>query len=307
MFISKAKYMKRAIILHNPGAGEETHKKNDLKKMIEKNGYTCSYYAIKKDDSWINQLDQTDFVVIAGGDGTIRRVVKELTKRSILDIKLPLAILPMGTANNISKTLGINSDLDYSQHISNWINHGIQSFDIGIVKEKKNNHLFLEAAGFGVFPLLIQEMDKRGVDQLETREEEFQLALEVLHELILTSPATNYTLEINNQVYTGASILLEVLNTPYIGPNLKLSSQASINDGLLHVVCIEENQRANFANYIQDLMANKPSQLVCKTFEAEKLTITYDNKLMHIDDELITTAKKPIHFEIRKKILDFIV
>lgn len=299
--------MKRAIILHNPGAGEETHKKNDLKKMIEKNGYACSYYAIKKDDSWINQLDQTDFVVIAGGDGTIRRVVKELTKRSILDRKLPLAILPMGTANNISKTLGINSDLDYSHHISNWINHGIQSFDIGIIKEKKNNQLFLEAAGFGVFPLLIQEMDKRGVDQLETREEEFQLALEVLHELILTSPATNYTLEINNQVYTGKSILLEVLNTPYIGPNLKLSSQANINDGVLHVVCIEENQRANFANYIQDLMANKPSQLVCKTFEAEKLTITYDNKLMHIDDELVTAVKKPIHFEIRKKILDFIV
>ena len=48
-----------------------------------------------------------DLVIVAGGDGTVARVARRLRNRDI-----PLAILPIGTANNIARALGLNGDID---------------------------------------------------------------------------------------------------------------------------------------------------------------------------------------------------
>src|SRR5690606_8796775 len=126
--------MQQAILLHNPGAGDEDHLKSDLVKAIEAAGFGCVYFSVKKEDSWKQQLDQADFAVIAGGDGTVRRVVKELVQRTVLEKKLPIALLPMGTANNLSKTLGLDNELDRKGHIKNWKKNKLKRFDIGVIK-----------------------------------------------------------------------------------------------------------------------------------------------------------------------------
>ncbi len=50
--------------------------------------------------------DQVDRVIVAGGDGTINSVIDTLYKN-----RLALAILPLGTANDLARTLGISEDL----------------------------------------------------------------------------------------------------------------------------------------------------------------------------------------------------
>jgi len=94
--------MKKALILHNPNAGDENHVKSALIAKLEDHGYTALYHNVKKNKAWQKRLDQVDFAVLAGGDGTIRRAAKALLKRSLMDKNVPLAILPMGTANNLS-------------------------------------------------------------------------------------------------------------------------------------------------------------------------------------------------------------
>ncbi|NJK45508.1 MAG: hypothetical protein HC933_15645 [Pleurocapsa sp. SU_196_0] len=41
-------------------------------------------------------------VIVAGGDGSVRQIVKRLRGRQV-----PIVILPMGTANNLAGSLGI--------------------------------------------------------------------------------------------------------------------------------------------------------------------------------------------------------
>ena len=48
---------------------------------------------------------RVDAVILGGGDGTLT-----LAADALVDVQLPLGILPMGTANDLARTLGIPSD-----------------------------------------------------------------------------------------------------------------------------------------------------------------------------------------------------
>jgi len=115
--------MKYAKLVHNPTAGEGDHSKKKLIKKIEKAGYTCSYSSTKE-KGWENiDEDKTDLLIVAGGDGTVRKSVAKLLTRKVIDKKLPVALLPCGTANNIAKALGLSDSI--REIISSWGNKNI--------------------------------------------------------------------------------------------------------------------------------------------------------------------------------------
>src|SRR4051812_19898988 len=99
--------MKSAIIFHNPKAGEGELDKKKLLSLIGKAGYDCSYISTKK-DGW-DKIEPTEnqLIVLAGGDGTVRKVAGNL-----LDRCSTIGLLPLGTANNIAKTLGIGGEAE---------------------------------------------------------------------------------------------------------------------------------------------------------------------------------------------------
>ncbi|TDS17446.1 diacylglycerol/lipid kinase family protein [Sphingobacterium paludis] len=299
--------MKQAILLHNPGAGDEDHVKSDLVKEIEHGGFGCVYFSVKKDDSWKEQLDQADFAVVAGGDGTIRRVVKELVQRNALAKKIPIAILPMGTANNLSKTLCIDSQLEQRVHIENWKKSKKQRFDLGVIKNADTTDFFMESAGYGLFPNLMQQMDSVDKSKAKTAKDELKLALQVLQELTLHAEANHYALKADGKTYEGKCLLLEVMNIQSIGPNLVLSPEASTADGLFNVVYVDESQRQAFAAYLQKLIdGDHDAVFAYQSFEAKELLIDCESVHMHLDDELILPLKNPLSLEVRENVLEFL-
>ena len=103
--------MKRALLLHNPGAGDEEHSEDKLSKLIIDHGYDCIYFSVKNKKK-IDFDQDFDILVVAGGDGTVRRVAKELLTRKLIDKTWPIGLLPYGTANNIAKTLLLPHDTE---------------------------------------------------------------------------------------------------------------------------------------------------------------------------------------------------
>jgi diacylglycerol kinase (ATP) len=69
--------MKIAKLIHNPTAGDEEHSKKQLISIIEANGFECIYSTTKK-KSWKNIEPEVDFIIAAGGDGTVRKITKEV-------------------------------------------------------------------------------------------------------------------------------------------------------------------------------------------------------------------------------------
>lgn len=83
--------------------------------------------------------DDIDCVIVGGGDGTVNAVATP-----ILRTGLPLGILPMGTANDLARTLGIPVDVD--QAVDVILRGRTRKIDVGLV----NGYPFFNVASIGL-------------------------------------------------------------------------------------------------------------------------------------------------------------
>lgn len=292
--------MKLAKLLHNPSAGDEDHKKNELISLIKSKGFECSY-ASTKDKGWDKIEDETDFLIIAGGDGTVRKVVKKLIEKRLMDKQFPIALLPMGTANNIATTLGFNDKEDI---IPFWNAKTIKRIDIGKISGL-DELFFLEGFGHGVFPRLMKEMKELDTGSY-TPEEELEIALKVLMEIIDSYKAKSCILNLDGSDHSGNYLLVEVMNIRSIGPNLTLAPVADPGDGFFDVVLISENQREEFKQYISNKLNGIDEPFIFKSIKAKNIKIKWDGLLVHVDDELIENNKE-VKIEVMEGVLKFLV
>jgi diacylglycerol kinase family enzyme len=298
--------MKKAKILHNPGAGEGETSGPEIVHAIKSAGFKCSYSSTKG-VRWENILTKDiDFVVLAGGDGTVRKIAAEILDRKLLDKKLPIGLLPMGTANNIAKTLGLSGDAH--EVTRTWKSGCVKKFDVGRIKGLAKPDFFLEGFGYGLFPKLMQQMKKTKRDHIEDPAEKLDAALRLLRKLILAAPAKNCKLQIDETDYSGKFLLIEAMNIRSIGPNLQLAPDADPGDGQLDVVFITENQREQLAAYVEAKIQGKEVLFDFPILRARDLNMFWEGRHLHVDDEY-HKLDKPVKIKIslRERALDFLV
>lgn len=296
--------MKIVKLFHNPSAGDQEHTRKELVKLIESAGYKCRYVSVK-DDGWKEIEDDVDLVAIAGGDGAVRKVCKEVLKRRLLDRKIPVAVLPFGTANNIGNSLGLM--LGHEALVNGWSRACVKGVDVGIIQGHDEESFFLEAVGFGIFPNLINKMKKLD-EEPETAEESLKVALEQLCDIADTYEARDCRLVIDGVDHSGKFLLVEVMNMPYLGPNLNLNPVADPGDGELEVIIIPEDQRGRLAGYIKDKLEGKEPEFLFSTLKGRSISISWQGIHAHVDD---TIVKEKSHFELKidtnKGVLDMLI
>lgn len=296
--------MKTIKLLHNPKAGGEEHTAEKLISAIESAGYKC-LYANTKEKGWDNIEPETDFIIIAGGDGTIRKVVTTLISGVFKHKSYPIALLPLGTANNISKSLNITGK---PEDIIRYLEKGRHiHFDVAQVSGLPDN-LFIEGFGFGAFPELITRMEKLDKNIFKSPEEELQTALKILEEIAHTYEAVECRIEIDGKDYSGKYLMVEIMNIRCIGPNLELNAESSPADGMLEVVLVAERDRAKFAGYVHNKTENKNVPSGFAPVKAKNIKIEWSGETAHLDDKNIK-IKKNAALEIipNHKLLEFIV
>lgn len=296
--------MKKAQILHNPNAGKGEYSKKELIAILESQGFECGYSSTKE-KGWKEMDDDVDFLVVAGGDGTVRKVaVKFLSTRE--GKSLPIALLPLGTANNIAKSLGINGHA--KEVISNIAEDKRKEFDVGKIKGVEEGSIFLESFGYGIFPSLMKLMKEKPVSESKTPEEEIKAALERVHNIILSQDAESFDITIDGMQHTGKYIMVEVMNISSIGPNLGLSPNSDPGDGQFETVLIPESQREEFVSYISHKINGVDKAFIPLIVKGSDISIDSAMTPLHIDDELID-IKKPGRVTIKPDgaMLEFLV
>jgi diacylglycerol kinase family enzyme len=298
--------MKKAKLLHNPNAGSAQYDDLEFQSLVKANGFECDYSSVKEKD-WEEIDPEVDFLIVGGGDGTVRKTVKKLLERKLIDGIWPIALLPLGTANNIASTLGLKG-IKHETLVKSWHENKRRKYDIGRLRGAGKAQFFMEGFGFGLFPYLIKQMDKDGPVADETPDENMKRTLKKFHELILSYEAKDCQLVVNGKDYSGKFLLAEVMNTQCIGPNMAISPDSNPSDGWMEVVVIPEGDREKFASYIEKKIQGNEEEFKFQTIKASKLKISWNGSHAHADDEMLDIKKATeVMVEIRKGILEFLV
>ena len=303
--------MKVAKVLHNPNAGDGDNSDRELITALEAEGYKCSYLSTKtkgweKKDWDKIESEDVDFVVVAGGDGTVRKLASELLDRKLIEKKLPIALLPFGTANNIARTLGIKGGSD--EIIKSWKQHDLKKYDVGRIDGVKKHNFFIESYGYGVFPRLMKEMKKLDKSQFDSPEHKIKIALQVLHDIIMNYKTKICKLNIDGEDYTGKFLLVEIMNTSSIGPNLHLAPFVDPGDGTFDIILITENHRQEFADYVKGKLEGRKEAPFFTVLKGKKLQIYWGGTALHVDDEhVVLDEAVDVKIEIHPGLLEFLV
>lgn len=310
MFFIKQRYaihsnMRKTTLLHNPTAGDNDFSRKELVKLIKQEDFDCAYASVKE-EGWDVFEEDTDFLIIAGGDGTVRRVAKALMKRKRLDKQYPLALLPHGTANNIATALDIRGEA--SEIVPHWHRYHLKSFDIGKVHGLAEDLFFLEGFGYGIFPRLMKVMDKNQAADTGTVDEKLKAARTVLYDIVQNYEPRHCKIIADGVEHSGEYLMVEVMNIRSIGPNLVLAADADPGDGMLDVVMVPESNRKKLESFLLSRMNEEDREFSFTTIRAKKVQIVWEGKDMHADDERLKVEKPvEISIEILPDMLQFMI
>lgn len=300
--------MKFVQIIHNPTAGLGKVSKNDLLNIFGDTGSITNYISTDEDD-WKNHYqNKTDAIVVAGGDGTIHKFATLLLENKIPETRIPIHLLPLGTANNIARTLGIS--LNEEHQILN-PKGKTREFDCGRVTGLPDEQFFLEGVGYGVIPELIAVMEKDETSN-EIPAEKLKRTLKELVNIVKEFKAQKVKIKINGITIKGSFLLVELLNIKYIGPNLELAPNADPGDGFFELVMVPESARSEMLDYLKSLISGKPDtaevEKFLKTVRVQKVKIKWQGDKLHIDDNLIEDySGKTLKAEILPGTLEFLI
>jgi diacylglycerol kinase (ATP) len=266
----------RVTLIHNPGAGKGECTDQLLLGLLRGAGHKVRYQS-SKEEGWQQALkDGADLVAVAGGDGTVARVAKRLVGRGI-----PVAPLPLGTANNISRSLGLH-ELSLEEIVRSWANPRRVKLDIGVVEGPWGPRYFVEGVGVGLFAGLLAA----GKKDKKLKNAPVEAALRRLQNLAKRCQAVALEASLDRKALSGRFILFEALNIPYIGSNLFLAPDSQPGDGQFDVVLVSEAERERLVEYLAKWRENRERLAVLPSQRGKRLRIKWTGFDVHIDDKL---------------------
>jgi diacylglycerol kinase (ATP) len=222
-------------LIYNATAGRGVSAE-ELVAALLRAGHEVLHVLHKTPDVARARADGATLVVAAGGDGTVARAA-----RTLAGTGLPLAILPLGTANNIARSLGLHRPL--GEAIERWRQAHPLRLDLGWARGPWGERRFVEAVGGGWLPTGIAAMDDDPEAEDEEPEASLARAVRTYRAVLADLRPRRVRLVVDGESSEEELLLLEVVNMPSVGARVLASPGASPTDGLLDVVVATEAHR----------------------------------------------------------------
>lgn len=268
----------RATLFHNPTAGGGKFTKKELMTALRLGGLQPRYVSTKS-KRFEKELEQAeDLVFVAGGDGTVAKVIVQMRDHGV-----PVAILPLGSANNIARSFGVAGapyELAEILHPLYW-----QRLSMGVVRGPWGHRRFVEAVGLGPLARMMKKPSldaAQGVDSLRGGRDE-------LRKIMRKAKPLDIDVLLDGRPLTGGILAIEVMNIVYTGPGLPLAPSADPADRLLDVVCVRPADRKTMTAWIKDPQHRRPPVSVRR---ARKVDIYWRGDPIRLDDEVVDAPKE---------------
>ncbi|MGJ3253214.1 MAG: lipid kinase [Elainellaceae cyanobacterium] len=276
----------RALVLINPHARQGGKNVSEAIAYLRSFGLDLIQPSIDQSQDFSQLIcdyrDQVDLVIVGGGDGTLNSAVEGL-----IDTQLPLGILPLGTANDLTRTLGIPTSLfDACEAIATGTPHRI---DLGWVNGKH----FFNVASVGLSVKITQQLSreaKRRWGVLAYATTAFQV--------IVKNRPFRAEIRLPGQSFRIRTVQIAVGNGRYYGGGMTVAHDATIDDQRLDLYSLEIEHWWQFITLIPALWIGRFHEwLGVRTLEAQEIEIhTRSPHLVNTDGEI--TTQTPAHFRL---------
>jgi YegS/Rv2252/BmrU family lipid kinase len=197
-----------------------------------------------------------DLVVVAGGDGTVNEAVNGLARSG-----LPLAVIPLGTANVLAAEIGLGTD---PAAVARCVALG-RPRPIALGAANGRRFILMAGAGFDAHVVAgVSVPMKRWLGK-------GAYVLSALRQLLVfTFPA--YEVQTDNTVRQAASVI--VANARHCGGNFVCAPAASLESDTLQVCLFERAGRLAAIGYALALITGRlPALASCRLIEARRIEI----------------------------------
>jgi diacylglycerol kinase (ATP) len=272
----------RYAFIYNPAARRGKSESNlaDLKYRISKLPRAKFFRSKSKGDitGLVERLlPDFDVFVACGGDGTIREVATNL-----VGTQKTMGIIPMGTGNDLCKTLKIPGNLQKSFDML--INGKAIRMDIG----RCNDFLFLNSLGFGLDGLTNRYALK--IENLPSFLRYFMAALKAA----VYQKTFNVQIINNDKVANERLIMATLANGRVEGGFFWIAPQASVTDSKLNFITIVPIKRWLIPILLPLFLVKKPNWIPHVTSrKVDEITLKFENNVeIHADGEVIKTSQR---------------
>ncbi|MGB5769966.1 MAG: lipid kinase [Crocosphaera sp.] len=217
---------------------------------------------------------RVDLVIVGGGDGTLNGVVD-----SLIDMNLPLGILPLGTANDLARTLKIPLAIPQACQV---IAEGqLKYIDLGWVNGKH----FFNVASLGLSVDITAKLSKGA----KRRWGILAYAFTALQVISQTRPF-HAQIMINGERIKVKTIQIAVGNGRFYGGGMAVAEDATIDDQRLDLYSLELQHWWQIFPLLWRLPQGQHGDLPwVRTLEGEYLEIyTRKRQYINTDGEIIT-------------------
>lgn len=232
-----------------------------------------------------------DRIVIGGGDGTLSQALPDL-----LATGKPLAVLPLGTANDFANTLGLPVDPMEAAEVA--LHGRPHKIDVGLV----NGEPFLNVASIGVATNVVHAQSA----ERKHRWRVLAYPISFLHAARESKPFV-VTLKVDdNPAWTGPLYQVSVGNGRFHGGGLMVADHAAIDDGKLDLYAISPGSFWQLFACVTHLKFGFSAPALLQRSCATCVTLTTSKpRAVNADGEIKT--RTPAEFTLRRHGLTVIV
>lgn len=236
--------------------------------------------------------DEIDLVAAAGGDGTASNLLSALVEH-----RLPLGLLPLGTANDLARTLAIPADLEGACQI---IAGGHKrAVDLGVA----NGHYFVNAAGLGLQPEVARHVTSASKRYFGA----VAYAGAALSAWRNARPFRCRIVADDQEPRTFDTIQLTVGNGRYYGGGLIIEENATIDDALLQVLHVKPMAPVRLLALIPRLYRGTENACPEVWVTGARVVEVQTDRLLSVSLDGEPATHTPVRFEIAAKALEVFV
>ena len=226
-------------------------------------------------------------VLVGGGDGSVNEALPGL-----LETKLPLCVIPLGTANNLARSLNIPTDPKEALAL---IKTGREDLvDVGIA----NDIPFMNVIGVGLSTQVNRQTDsklKRWIGPLAF----------VLTALKIARRMTPFKIEVqhDDKIHKAYSWQLSICNGRNYGNGLTIHEEANLKDGTLHGLSTEVKKWWHAFLLVPSLLTGQFRADHDVTILQGKTMSLKTKRPVHVDIDGDIKTKTPVNVSVKEKAL----